>query len=47
MIYSDADGRQDQSKADGVVGVMRRKKSLSSPVIEKTVCDNPCRCYGL
>ena len=47
MIYSDADGHQDQSKEDGMVGVMRRKKSLSSAVIEKFLCDNARRCYGL
>ncbi len=30
-----------------MVGVMRRKKSLSSAVIEKIFCDNLRRVYGL
>jgi hypothetical protein len=29
------------------VGVMRRKKSISQAVIEKILCDNPRRFYGL
>jgi hypothetical protein len=40
-------GHQDQSKEDNMVGVMRRKKSLSSAVIEGILCDNPRRFYGL
>ena len=30
-----------------MVGVMRRKKSISLAVIEKILCDNPSRFYGL
>jgi hypothetical protein len=44
MIYSRCDGHQDQSKKDGMVGVMRRKKSIASAVIEKVLCDNLRRC---
>jgi predicted TIM-barrel fold metal-dependent hydrolase len=47
MIMGSDYGHQDQSKEDGMVGVMRRKKSISSAVIEKILCDNPRRFYGL
>jgi hypothetical protein len=30
-----------------MVGVMRRKKSISPAVIEKILCANPRRFYGL
>ncbi len=40
-------GHQDQPKEDGMAGVMRRKKSMSPAVIEKILCDNPRRVYGL
>jgi hypothetical protein len=30
-----------------MVGVMRRKKNTSPAVIEKILCDNPRRFYGL
>ena len=47
MIYADSDSHQDQSKEDRMVGVMRRKKSIAPAVIEKILCDNPRRFYGL
>ena len=47
MIMGSDYGHQDQSKEDGMVGVMRRKKSISPAVIEKILCDNPRRFYGL
>ena len=47
MIMGSDYGHQDQSKEDGMVGVMRRKKSISPAVIEKILCDNPHRFYGL
>ena len=30
-----------------MVRVMRRKKSIATEVIEKTLCDKPYRFYGL
>ena len=30
-----------------MVGVMRRKKSIASAVIEKILCDNPHHCHEL
>jgi len=36
-------GHQDQSKEDGMVRVMRRKKTIAQVVIEKILCDNPRR----
>ena len=30
-----------------MMGVMRRKKNISPAVIEKILCDNPHRFYGL
>ena len=47
MIMGADYGHQDQSKEDGMVGVMRRKKSIAPAVIEKILCDNPGRFYGL
>ena len=47
MIMGSDYGHQDQSKEDGMVGVMRRKKSIAPAVIEKILCDNPRRFYGL
>ncbi len=47
MIMGSDYGHQDQSKEDGMVGMMRRKKSISPAVIEKILCDNPRRFYGL
>lgn len=47
MIMGSDYGHQDQSKEDGMVGVMRRKQSVSPEVIEKILCDNPRRFYGL
>jgi len=47
MIYTDADGHQDQSKEDGMVGAMRRKKSIAPAMIEKILCDNQRRFYEL
>ena len=47
MIMGSDYGHQDQSKDDGMVAVMRRKKSISPAVIEKILCDNPRRFYGL
>ena len=35
MIMGSDYGHQDQSKEDGTVGVMRRKKSMAPAVIEK------------
>jgi hypothetical protein len=37
------DDHQDQSKADGMVGVMRRKKNIAPAVVEKVLCHNPSR----
>jgi len=47
LIIGSDYGHQDQSKEDGMVGVMRRKKSISPAVIEKILCDIPRRFYGL
>jgi hypothetical protein len=47
MIYSRCGWLPDQSKEDGMVGVIRRKKSISPAVIEKIVRDNPRRFCGL
>jgi hypothetical protein len=47
MIYSRWDGHQDQSKEDGIVGVMQRKKSIPPAAIGKIFCGNPRRFYGL
>jgi predicted TIM-barrel fold metal-dependent hydrolase len=47
MIMGSDYGHQGQSKEDGMVGVMQRKKSISPAVIEKILCDNPRRFYGL
>ena len=40
-------GHQDQSREDGMVAVMRRKEDVSAQVVEKILCDNPRRFYGL
>ena len=40
-------GHQDQSREDGMVAVMRRKENISPGVVEKILCDNPRRFYGL
>jgi len=45
MIMGSDYGHQDQSKQDGMVGLMRRKKSIAPAVIEKILCDNPRRFY--
>jgi predicted TIM-barrel fold metal-dependent hydrolase len=47
MIMGSDYGHQGQSKEDGMVGVMQRKKSISPAVIEKILCDKPRRFYGL
>lgn len=40
-------GHQDQSREDGMVAVMRRKEDVSPEVVEKILCDNPRRFYGI
>ena len=40
-------GHQDQSREDGMVAVMRRKEDVAPHVVEKILCDNPRRFYGL
>ena len=40
-------GHQDQSREDGMVAVMRRKENVSPRVVEKILCHNPRRFYGL
>ena len=40
-------GHQDQSKEDGMVALMRRREDLPTGVVEKILCDNPQRLYGL
>ena len=47
MIMGSDYGHQDQSTEDGMVAVMRRKKSITPAVIEKILCDKPRRFYGL
>ena len=40
-------GHQDQSKDNGMVGVMQRREDLPARVVEKILADNPTRYYGL
>lgn len=47
MIMGSDYGHQDQSREDGMVGIMQRKTDISPAVIEKILSDNPRRFYGL
>ena len=40
-------GHQDQSKDNGMVGVMQRREDLPARVVEKILSGNPTRYYGL
>ena len=40
-------GHQDQSKDNGMVGVMQRREDLPARIVEKILADNPTRYYGL
>ena len=40
-------GHQDQSKDEGMVAIMRQREDLPALVVEKILCDNPQRFYGL
>ncbi len=40
-------GHQDQSKDNGMVGVMQRREDLPAGIVEKILANNPTRYYGL
>lgn len=47
MIIGSDYGHEDQSRDSGMVALMRQQKDLPSTVIEKILCENPKRFYGL
>ncbi len=47
MITGSDYGHLDQSRDSGMVAVMRRREDLPPAVIEKILCENPRRFYGL
>jgi predicted TIM-barrel fold metal-dependent hydrolase len=47
MIIGSDYGHQDQSRDEGMVGIMRKRKDMPPALIEKILCENPRRLYGL
>jgi predicted TIM-barrel fold metal-dependent hydrolase len=47
LIVGSDYGHQDQSKETNMVTLMRQREDLEPRVIEKILCDNPARFYGL
>lgn len=47
MIMGSDYGHQDQSREDGMVAVMKRREDVAPEVVEKILCHNPRRFYGL
>ncbi len=47
LIMGSDYGHQDQSKDNGMVGLMRKREDLDTRVVEKILSDNPTRYYGL
>ena len=47
MIIGSDYGHLDQSKDNGMVAVMRKREDTPPAVIEKILCENPRRFYGL
>lgn len=47
LIMGSDYGHQDQSRESGMVTVMRQRADLTSTAIEKILCHNPARLYGI